>query len=152
MVLPFGIFTSCSSPSGGGTTVTKTADVSVAANNFSVGTTLNFAPVFSFTGADASYFNATDITYTLSSADPVKTTEELKIYNGVVPASIYSHNDKVVFTQIFYYNEQEIGRRSIVCLVNGSNFFKLYNDNVTWIEVFAIPAVILQQISKEVTE
>jgi hypothetical protein len=98
--LPFSIFTGCSSPDGGDTTVTKTADVSVGANNFTQGSNaLNFTPVFSFTGADAAYFNATDITYTLASTNPVV---NLNSYSGVVPASLYADLDTPLFTQVFF--------------------------------------------------
>jgi ribosomal protein L14 len=133
---------------------TKTADVSVAANNFSAGPTLDFTPVYSFTGVGASYFNATDITYTLSSVqyDDAGNITNLNNYNGVVPSSIYTVNKTYVFTQIFYSNGQEIGSRSVVGVVAGSgSFSNLYNNTTDWTSLSAIPAADFQ-ISKEVSE
>jgi hypothetical protein len=142
--------------------VIKTVNVSVGANPFTTSsTTVDFRPDFSFTGEGAAYFNASDITYTLSSTgdDPseIKPEAELEIYGGVIPANIYADVDTPTFTQIFYYNGQEIGRRSVVfvCFVFGPSFAEfgfMYDDNVNWNEIDSIPAVNLQQISKQVTE
>jgi hypothetical protein len=134
---------------------TKTADVTVKANTFVAGPTLNFAPDYEFAGAGASYFSASDITYTLSSVqyDDSNNITNLDNYHGVVPSSIYTVTKTYVFTQVFYSNGQEIGRRSVVGVVAGSgNFSNLYDNSTDWNILTAIPAVNLSQISKEVSE
>jgi hypothetical protein len=128
---------------------TKTANVTVKANNFSAGDTLNFAPDYEFAGAEAAYFNASDITYTLSSTNP---EIDLNSYNGIVPANLYNNNATPTFTQVFYYNGQEVGIRTIVGVVSLTEFIELYEDDTNWTQKYEIPAVNLQQISKDVAE
>jgi ribosomal protein L14 len=129
---------------------TKTADVTVKANNFTAGATLNFVPDYEFAGAGASYFNASDITYTLSSTNPEVDLSDCTD-DGLVPASKYSNMNTPAITQVFYYNDQEIGRRSIVSVVAGGTSFTGIYD-ASWNALSEIPAAGLQQISKEVSE
>jgi hypothetical protein len=126
-----------------------TATISVAANSFTAGPTLNFAPVYSGWNTD---FPSSSVTYTLTSDKP---TKDLNSYNGIVPANIYTSMDTPIFTQIFYYNGAEVGQRSVVGFVSGTNFAGIYDsddDDTGWNTLTTIPAVFPPlPLSKKIT-
>ena len=148
-------------------TCTVTANVNVAAVPFTDGTELKFkidggsGNNYSFVGGIPNGFVVTDlndITYTLSSVNPVK---DLSAYsNGNIPSSVYATNDYPTITQTFYYGGQAVGQRRVVVLLTPSGFQELYEYKPTefdgeWFDtdfetINTIPATTLN-LSKEIS-
>jgi hypothetical protein len=121
--------------------------ITVAANLFTAGLNLNFAPKYSGWTAE---IPAGSVTYTLTSANP---TIDLNSYSGVIPANIYSDMATPIFTQIFYHNNQEVGRRSVVGAVMSPNFAAIGNNTSDLGTLTNIPAVTPSlSLSKKITE
>jgi hypothetical protein len=119
---------------------TATATITVAANSFTAGPTLNFAPVYSGWNTD---FPSGSVTYTLEDdCVPKHTWNSAGGFNGSVVASLYGGvTSEFNFTQIFEYKGQEVGRRNVVGAVSGSNFMGIYDNDTDWNLIISIPAV-----------
>jgi hypothetical protein len=118
--------------------VTKT--VTVNANPFpsSEGkTVLNFVPNTSGWNED---FPESGLTYTLTSTNPSK---DLNSHAGSVPVGVYTNGDTPTFTQTFFYNAQSVGSRKIATEISLGRFDAIYDDDVNWNELNAIPSIVL---------
>jgi hypothetical protein len=127
--------------------VTKTVTVTFPAF-VQYSPTLNLTPTYTPDGGWGA-FSENDITFTLSSVNPVKDLSDCS--NGNIPASKYAGNDYPTITQNFYYNGQEVGKGRVVVVVSllFGGFSSLYQYNPTdgedsdWTEIQAIPPVTL---------
>ena len=98
--------------------------VTVAAVPFTPGTSLDLqlpTSNYSFSGEVNSNFSAddlSDITYTLTSTNPNKTSAQLTPYisDGKLSVNAYANGDYPTITQTFYYNGVEVESRK--CVVN----------------------------------
>jgi len=145
-------------------------NVEVAAVSFGGGSELKFKVDggvnnnYSLVGGVTNDFLVTDlsdITYTLSSTNPVK---DLSAYsNGNVPSSEYADSEYPTITQTFYYNGQIVGSRKVVAFMGPLGFVGLFEYKPTeiggvWYDsdftdnIDAVPATTLNNLKKDITE
>jgi hypothetical protein len=137
---------------------TATKDVTVSFPAFVVSTTLSLTPTYTPTDGWGD-FSASDITFTLSSVNPVKDLSDCN--NGNIPASKYADSEYPTITQTFYYSGQVVGNRKFVTFLDPLRFVNLHEYKPTqidgvwydsdFVDITTIPPITLT-LSKTITE
>ena len=106
---------------------TVTKNIEITFSPFSWGSSVNLAPAGTPDGGWGDGFESSNFTYTLTD-DKGHTTSDFP--GGVVNASQYSNDAIVIFTQILYFNGQELGSQSFVLVKTGTIFTDLVDNDI----------------------
>jgi hypothetical protein len=104
---------------------------------------------YSFEGSPNSNFSSGDlsnITYRLTSVNPNKSATDLSPFinaNGELLGNAYGQTDYPTITQTYYYNGETVGSRKFVAVKASTNFTDIYDNDVDWNPLSALPAATL---------